>query len=232
MTLPLKAVRPCTFTRALALAGVLLASLAAPAAAQQSVALKVFQDFAADGRIDPCKHTSAELRAVDQNIPPDIDQYAPDYRAAVKGALEARARGDCAGAKPQAAPVVAPQGPAASAPKPAPAAVAVPMKTVVPEPPAPVVAPASADAPAPAAKADVALERVATLRPANEAPAPLVMLAILGLLLVCSVLFLTTMHRFGWEQGRLAPVAHAWREAGWRTEGLWQDFRDWLKLGR
>ena len=224
--------RPRFFTRGLALAGVLFAALAAPAAAQQSVALKVFQDFAADGRIDPCKHTSAELRVVDQNIPPDIDQYAPDYRAAVKGALEARARGDCAGTKPAAA--VPPREPAAPVPtpQPAPAATAVPMKTVVPEPPAPVVAPASVTAPAPSARADVALERVATLQPANEAPAPLVLLAILGLLLASSVLFLATMRRFGWEQGRLAPVSHAWREASWRTEGLWQDFRDWLKLGR
>jgi hypothetical protein len=29
-----------------------------------------------------------------------------------------------------------------------------------------------------------------------------------------------------------APAAHAWWEAAWRADGRWEDFRDWLRLGR
>jgi hypothetical protein len=228
-------VRTRSFTRALALAGALSMILAGPAFAQQAVAEKVLADFGADGIIDPCKHTSAELRLVQKNIPPDFEQYAPDYPAAIAAALEARARGDCAGKKPQAAAVT----PAATAtpaptPEPTPVATRVPTKTVVAAPPEPetITIASATTAPKPSAKPDVALERVATARPANDAPAPVILLAILAGLLAISALFLMSMKRFGWEEGRLAPVAHAWREASWRTGGLWQDFRDWLRLGR
>ena len=230
------AVRTRSLIRALALAGALLAAVAAPASAQMSVAKKVHGDFAADGVIDPCKHTTDELRLVLKNIPPEFEQYAPDYSAAIKGALEARARGECAGKKPEspgaaAVPTATPT--AAPTPKPTPVPTAVPTKTVVPEPPEPENVQISATAtPAPGAKADGALERVATARAANAAPAPLVLLAILAGLLALSALLLFGMRRGGWEHGRMAPVAHAWREASFRTGGLWEDFRDWLRVGR
>ena len=224
--------------RALALAGALLAAVAAPASAQMAVAQKVLADFATDGRIDPCKHTSDELRVVLKNIPPEFEQYAPDYPAAVKAALEARARGECAGKKPQAPAAVvtpaatAPPAPAAT-PKPEPEATPVPTKTVVPEPPEPEKIQISATATAtPTAKTDGALERVATARAANSAPAPVTLLAILSLLLGLGALLLIAMRRGTWEQGRMAPVAHAWREASFRIGGVWDDFRDWLRVGR
>ena len=228
------AVRTRSLIRALALAGAFLAAAAAPASAQMSVAQKVLGDFAADGVIDPCKHTSDELRLVLKNIPPEFEQYAPDYPAAVKGALEARARGECAGKKPEAAPATPVATPTpAPTPKPTPVPTAVPTKTVVPEPPEPETIQISATAtPAPSAKADGALERVATARAANTAPAPVLLLAILAGLLALSALLLFGMRRGGWEHGRMAPVAHAWREASFRTGGLWEDFRDWLRLGR
>jgi hypothetical protein len=233
-TLPSVVVRTRFLSRALALAGALLMVLAVPAGAQKSVAEKVLADFGADGVIDPCKHTSEELRLVKENIPPDFEQYAPDYPAAVAAALEARARGECAGKKPQAAVVPAATATPAPTPEPTPVATRVPLKTVVPEPPEPekIAVVAGTTAPKPSAKPDLALERVATARPANDAPAAVILLAVLAGLLGVSALFLMTMKRFGWEEGRLAPVAHAWREANWRTAGLWQDFRDWLRLGR
>ena len=232
LTLPSRHVRTRSLIRALALAGALTAVLAAPAPAQMAVAKKVLADFATDGVIDPCKHTSEELKLVLKNIPPDFEQYAPDYPAAVQAALEARARGECAGKKPQPAAPVATATPAPTAtPEPAPAPTAVPMKTVVPEPPAPekielgvAAAPATQSA-----RPDRALERVATARAANPAPAPVILLAALAGLLLLATAFLFTMRRLGFEQG---PFAHTLREASYRTGGWWEDFRDWLRVGR
>src|SRR5687767_9602778 len=77
VTLPSVLVRTRFLIRALALAGALSAVVAGPAPAQMSVAKKVLADYATDGAIDPCKHTSDELRQVQKNIPPDFEQYAP-----------------------------------------------------------------------------------------------------------------------------------------------------------
>ena len=40
------------------------------------------------------------------------------------------------------------------------------------------------------------------------------------------------MRRFGWGEQRLAGARHAIGEAGFRTGGTWQDFSDWVRLGR
>lgn len=229
-------VRTRSLIRALVLAGALLPVVTGTASAQMSVAEKVLADFAKDGVIDPCKHTSAELRLVLKNIPPDFEQYAPDYPAAVQGALEARARGECAGKKAQkpvagaVAPAATPQPRATPVPTPIPTA--VPTKTVVPDPPEPerieIAASATATA-TPGAKPDRALERVATARAANQAPAPVFLLAVLAGLLALGALLLFAMRRLGYEQ---SPLMHSWREASFRTSGLWEDFRDWLRVGR
>jgi len=209
------------------------AAFAAPASAQTEVAVKVFQDFAADGIIDPCKHSSEDLRAVQKNIPPDIEQYAPDYPAAVAGALEARARGDCSGSKPEAALPPVEVTPAAPAPVATPVPTAIPTQRVIPEPPQPeTAAQASVSAVAASTRPDAALERVATARAANDAPAPVLLLAILAGLLAAGALLFLVMRRFGWGDERLAPARHAMSEASWRAGGVWQDFRDWLELGR
>jgi hypothetical protein len=221
-------VRTRSLTRTLALAGALFGLLAFPAVAQQAVAEKVLADFATDGAIDPCKHTSDELKLVLKHIPPDFEQYAPDYPAAIKAALEARARGECAGKKTvkPAAPV-ATATPAPTA-EPTPIPTEVPTKTVVEDPPEPekisIAATATATA-APSSKPDRALERVATAQAANQAPAPVILLALLAGLLALSALLLLTMRRLGYE-------SHTWREASYRMSGLWEDFRDWLRVGR
>lgn len=236
--------RSRSLIRALVLAGALLATVAEPAAAQKSAADKVLADFAADGEISPCKHSSETLRAVLKNIPPDFEQYAPDYSAAIEAALEARARGEC-DTKPSkdpagddgAGPAATPGAGATATPAPAPTSTPAASTSanargttkVVAEPPAPVAATATA---APAAPADRALERVATASASNAAPAPVILLALLAGLLGLSALLLLATRRFGWDEGRLAPVAHAWREASFRSSGLWEDFRDWLRVGR
>ena len=61
----------------------------------QRAALQVFRDYAPDAQIDPCKHTANELKLAQDNGPPDIEQYAADYPAAIAAAIDARARGEC-----------------------------------------------------------------------------------------------------------------------------------------
>ena len=239
LTLASVVVRSRLPTRAVALAGLVVLSLAAPAAAQDdgnAIARKVLQDFSRDGRIDPCEHTSEELRLVLRHIPPDIEQYAPDYPSAVQQALEARARGECAGKQPQTiAPIDPGSGatPAGAGNTPQPTATAVPTKTVVPDPPEPddgtQIAAADAE---PSARADAAVERAAAAEASNDAPAAVVGLGILAGLLALAALYVVAARRFGWGEERLAGPRHAWREATWRAGGTWQDFTDWLRFGR
>jgi hypothetical protein len=224
-------------TRSLAVAGTLAACLAGPAQAQsgaaQRAALKIFQDYVTDGRIDPCRHTSAELKLAHDNIPPDIEQYAADYPAAIEAAIEARARGDCSGTKPAAGliPRATSTPTAAPTPKPTPIPTAIPTKTVVPDPPGPVQAAATATATVQSAP-DVALERVAAAQPSNSAPTPVLLLGLLVAAFACLALFFVTMKRLGVGEERFAGVSHSWREYRWRMGGVWDDFRDWLRIGR
>src|SRR3712207_9344696 len=84
--------------RALTLA-VLAGVLAAPAVAQADAFTDVFADYQEDGRIDPCAHSQADLRAAKGRIPNDIEQYAPDFPQALDEALEDRARSACPGSQ-------------------------------------------------------------------------------------------------------------------------------------
>ena len=218
-----------------AIGGALALPASASAISKETIAAKIFQDYALDGQIDPCKHTSDELRFVLKLIPADLAQYAPDYPAELEQALQARARGDCAGKKATTAPlpraVSTPPPAPTSAPTPAPTA--IPTKTVVPEPPKPIEAPGEL-VPQVVQKAEppVELRRVAVATPDNDAPAPVLLLALLAALLLVAALFLATMRRLGWADDRLAPARHAFAEAGWRFGAVWEDFRDWLRLGR
>jgi cobalamin biosynthesis Mg chelatase CobN len=214
-----------------------IAALAAPAAqaqsgAEQRAAIQVFRDYAPDGRIDPCKHAANELKLAQDNVPPDIEQYAADYPAAIAAALEARARGECDPAKPSAAPPVRVETPDSTPPAtPTATAPGAATKTVVPDPPEPETATVAA-ATATAGVSDAALERVATARASNDAPAPVLLLGLLAVLLALTALLLFAMKRFGVGDDRLAGAAHAIREARWRAAGTWQEFLDWVRLGR
>ena len=55
----------------------------------------IFKDFKADGQIDPCKYSAAELQKAKKDVPPDIEQYAPDFPDALQAAIEARAKDQC-----------------------------------------------------------------------------------------------------------------------------------------
>jgi outer membrane biosynthesis protein TonB len=109
---------------------VLLAVLAAPPAAiaQQ----EILEDYRRDGVVDPCAYSPGELQQGLENLPPDIEQYAPDL------ADQLRRGAACAAPAPapqpeQAPPAEAP-APVAEAP---PAAKPKPKPKPIPDPPAP-----------------------------------------------------------------------------------------------
>ncbi|MEY2534052.1 MAG: hypothetical protein QOF29_1962 [bacterium] len=218
------------------LAAVLLALLAAPAAQAKSsgekTASKIFADYTKRGRLDACKYTSAELQTALDHVTPDIRQYASDYPDALKAAISQRAGGGCetasggGGAAPP--PAVTTNAPAVT-PEPtvAPTTTTSAGRTVA-EPPAPPVA----EQPAPPSDSTAAIDRAAAASPDNDAPAPLVGLGVLALLLVLTAAMWLALRRYGVGEGRLAPAYHSWREARWRAGGVWEDFRDWLRLGR
>ena len=175
-------------------------------------AMKVFRDYAPDARIDACKHASEDLREAQRTMPPDIEQYAPDYPAAVAAALHARARGDCTAPEPTPTP----------SPTPEPVIDALEVR----DPPAPAAGAADSGL------KDVDIQRVATAEAAADTPAPLIILGVLAGVLACFALLLVAMRRSRLGEERIERATHAWREASWRAGGAWEDFRDWLRLGR
>lgn len=213
----------CTLAASAALA----AALGGAPAARANAFQEIFADYKADNLISACAHSEEALRDARGQIPNDIEQYAPDFPAALDAALEARARGACdkPAPKPAAAPAPAPAPPPAPpARKPAPA------RTVVappPEPPAtsrPLVAPVDTGAiPAAAAR---------TGGGAAGAPAPVLLLAALGGLLALAAAAAGLVRWRGWDPAWLASARHAWSEAGWRAGATWAEFADWVRLGR
>jgi hypothetical protein len=220
--------------RALLIAALVLA-VAAPAALADDFD-KVFKDFSADGRIDPCKHSAAQLQRARKGVPPDIEQYAPDFPDALDQAIEARARGKCdkkaktpAPAPAQAnttGPVGAPKastGTTTGATGPTTAAAAAP-------PPAPTANSAPAGAPD-----DNAIARAADARNdggGSDVPAPLIGLAVLAGLLAVAGLAIGLARWRAWEPPWALRARHAAGEAGWRASATWAEFSDWLRLGR
>jgi hypothetical protein len=219
------------------LAGVAGLLILAPAAVAQDLPpdiRKVFNDYGADGLISPCKHTVGELERTKAAIPPDIDQYAPDFPPLVDLALEAHARGECAGKKPQ--PVtneplvpVRPRTPAAT---PKPGRTPVPTKTVVSEPPETGAAVVPSSTPPGPPRADAQVRKVSDARPANDTPAPVWMLGLGAGLLALALIAVLVAGRTRRGEAAFEHFRHAWGEAAWRTSGTWVDFTDWVRAGR
>jgi hypothetical protein len=219
--------------RARLLLALLIGLLLAPAAHARTTSDKIFADYTKRGQLNPCDYTTAELQNALDHVTPDIRQYASDYPDAIKTAISRRAGGACAtpdsgGAPPPAAPpAVTPTAAPTSQPTAAPTGTAAADRPIA-EPPAP-----AQPAPLPQEPgAGPAVERVAAAAPDNGLPAPLVGLGVLAVLLALTAALMLSLRRYGFGEGRLAPAYHSWREARWRAGGVWEDFRDWLRLGR
>lgn len=230
----------CALLSCLALGG----ATAAPAVAQKGATplTKMVKQLTEKGRIDACDFSTKELKDARNNLPPDIEQYAPDIGTAIDAAVQTRARGGCrkgqgggdddsgsSGAAGGAVPgSTTPTPPTASAPS-AQTTPVVPGQTSTPQPtPDPQPAPAAADGAIPNA-VDAA---PASSRDAGDAPVPLVLLILLGTLLVASALLAAAVRWLAWEPEWLVRARHATAEAGWRTSAAWAEFTDWVRLGR
>jgi hypothetical protein len=186
-------------------------------AAKGNAFLVTFYDYKADGVINGCSYTESQLKDAQSQVPPDIEQYAPDFPGALQAALEQRARG-CGGQKvapvivPSATPIVPPtQGPRAEVTK---------------QPPAPPVADSIED--------HVIPQVAVTARDsgASTTPAPILALAIVGGMLGLAGLAWGVERWGAWEPAWLLTSRHAVAEAGFRVSATWADFTDWVRIGR
>lgn len=209
--------RPMSRRAALPILAFLLALglLAAPAAHAGAAFDQVLKDYQSDGKIDTCKHSDKTLRDAADQVPPDIEQYAPDFPQALGKAIDKRAQGRCAGKGGAAPPATTtPKGgalPPASAPPP----VTTSPKGVTPP---------------------ITGRPGATPKRARSSPSgsdfPLWAVIAGGALLLLAALALVFSRWMGWDGRRLAGARHAWGEAAFRAGGAWGDFRDWVRLGR
>jgi hypothetical protein len=220
---------------------ILLVALAAPLASAPVVSAansfqKIFLEYQRTGRIDGCKYTAKELAEAQRQVPNDIEQYAPDFPAALAAAAEQRASGRCRKNQAAPAPTPTPTAPGPSAPTPPPApgqptpSPAAPAPAA-PAPPTPTPGPDLVPAPAASDNAIPAAARRAN--DANpDAPFPLLLLAIVGGLLALSALAWAAARWWAWEPVWMVRARHAGAEAGWRTSAAWSEFTDWVRLGR
>jgi hypothetical protein len=63
-------------------------------------------------------------------------------------------------------------------------------------------------------------------------PAPILLMAALGLLLAAALGLQALTRGFGWEPVRLVGWRHAWAEAVYRVSGRWAEVLDWWRSGR
>jgi hypothetical protein len=216
-------------------------SLACAAPARADLLAVMVNDYTQDGRLDPCRYTEKQLRQLKGLIPNDIQQYA-DFDEAVDDALAKRAQGVCnksgpskqgTGTTPPAASATGtPPPPAASGATPPPAAgstAAPAVPAAAKPPPTPTAAPTAA--PDVAARDAIGIAARST-DPANDAPFPLIALAVLAGLLALGALAFGAVRWWAWEPAWADRFRHAAGEAGWRASSTWAEFTDFVRFGR
>jgi hypothetical protein len=192
--------------RALALTLALLlvpAALARADAAYDRVAGAYAQ---AGGQLDACFFTQQQLTAALAGIPPEIKQYVPDLRKAMRTGIALHKSGGCAGRTPGVSTTATPP-PATT-----------PTTTATPTTPAPTTTPAAAT--------------TATGARHHSSTPVVVAGAALGALLLLLLLWWGLARLRGWDPPSLARARHGWGEAGFRATSTWSEFTDWLRLGR
>jgi hypothetical protein len=212
------------------LIAVLLALLAAAPAAQANAFKDIFGAYRTTGTVNACKWSAKQLADAKRQVPNDIDQYAPDFPAALDDAIQKRASGACS--KSAAAPATS--TPAATPPAQPTATTGVPPGTTPAAPTANAQAPqpAPASQPAPAVADNAVLAASKSRNSDAGIPAPLVALAIIGALMALAALLYGLARWWAWEPHWLVRWRHAGAEAGWRASGAWAEFTDWVRLGR
>ncbi len=186
----------------------------APAAHAGAAFDKVLKDYQSDGKIDACKHSEATLRDAADQVPSNIEQYAPDFPTALGKAVDKRAQGGCGGKSATTPPATTTPGGAV------PPAATPPPATTSPPP----VTPPARGLPGATPKG----------APSSDSGSgfPLWVIIAGGALLLLGALAVVFTRWMGWDGRRLAGARHATGEATFRAGGTWGDFRDWLRLGR
>jgi cobalamin biosynthesis Mg chelatase CobN len=220
-----------------------LALVSAPAAYAGAFE-DIFADYAKTGKVDACRYSAGKIKQAQGQVPNDIEQYAPDFPAALDAAADKRANGGCDKAastkKGAAQTTTQPAAPSASTTTPAtstaaPTTPTTPAAAAPPSPPNTTPQPAPDPVAAPAAQ-DNAIPAAAASSPADtgsdNAPAPLLLLAILGGLLALGALVYGAARWWAFDPPWLVRWRHATAEAGWRASNAWAEFTDWVKLGR
>ena len=215
----------------------------------------VIDDFQSDGSITACDHSAQDLRDAQEAIGPDIEQYSPELPSAIEAALSARAAGGCGsgggdggggggsgagggggdggatggGAAGGSAGPGAPPGSGAGAAPGTPGGGG----SGLPGQGGPTPGP-QADLTADPSVAGQAVPRNAqpAVAGAADAPAPILLLAILGALLALGAAAFALGRWWAFEPAWLLGTRHSWHEAGFRASAVWAEFRDWVRLGR
>jgi hypothetical protein len=205
---------------------VALGLLAAAPALAGSAFDTLFHEYQSTGSIKACQHSTAQLQAAKNEVPPDITQYAPDFPAALQSALQARAHGVCGGAAAAGAAGGGGAGTAAATPGTTGATTTgIPSGTAAGPTPYPIGSAAGAS---PIAQAAVH----AGGGGASSAPAPLIALAVLLIALALVAVWWTVTTLRGTDSARMGTAGHALGEMRLRAGGTLREFADWLRLGR
>jgi hypothetical protein len=191
-------VRPGRFLSTL----VALAVLLFPAAATADDFSQIFGDYKADGQINGC-YRPDEIHNAGEDIPPDIEQYAPGFGDALSTAQSRCGSGQAPGSPEEDdSPALVSAGTAG------PGAPEIEKKKAVTQPPAPRVAspPVAAELAAPQLPAAASVS--------SETPGALIALLVAAGIAVALALAWTLAWFMGWSPERLTqPISAAFQNA-------------------
>jgi len=213
---------------------VLTVTLAWTATAQASAFSQTFNDYRQHGKVNPCQFSAHTLKQAKSQIPPDIEQYAPDFPAALDAALQARAGGSCgsgtgssssgSGASSAAGGVAGAAGSSNGGAPPSALGGASPSTSSPGATPAPGAVLSSPP--------DVRIRNAShSTRGSSGIAVPLIVIAALAALLAIVALVWSLVRWRGWEPAWWPGFRHTLAEASWRTGNGWSEFSDWLRFG-
>lgn len=183
-----------------------LAPLALPSSAAAAGFQEIFGDYRADGELNGC-YRPEELHNAAQQIPPDVEQYAPGFGNALSTAQSRCTAGG--GGTPQEDAAGDPAAPV-SAGTPGPGAPAAVTRKAVAEPPAP----RAADPPVIGNLPDPTLD-TATAVVRSDTPGALIALLLAAGIAVVLALAWTLAWFMGWSPERLTKPLSAAFQTVW-----------------
>ncbi len=203
-----------------------LAGAPAANAASTSAFTEVLKDYQSDGKIDPCAHSDTTLRDAANQVPANIEQYAPNFPQALGSAIDKRAQGACSkgGSSGGTATTTPPPTTTPTTPTTPTTGGATPPVTTTP--PQTTTLPPALSGPAQTSQSQGS-------KSSDSGTSPWLWVAIGAGALALLLLAAYGLTRYmGWDGRRLAGMRQAWGEAGYRAGGTWADFRDWARFGR